>query len=669
MGLAGAVGFDATVFELFGALLNGGTVYPVSQEVLLDTKRMAAFLHDHAIETMFLTAGLFNLFAQEQAAMFGGMRHLIIGGESLSAPHIKLVASACSEVTLWNGYGPTENTTFSVCYRIEGTEEPIPIGRPISHSTALILNGEGKLVPIGVPGELYVGGDGVARGYLNAPELTAEKFVPNPFEPEGRMYKTGDLAKWLPDGNIAYMGRTDHQVKIRGHRIELTEIEAQLLKGEQVKEAVVIVRANDQGQNELCAYVVAAEEELTVARLRGELSQVLPSYMVPAYFVQLEKFPLTQNGKLDRKALPAPEGQLSTGVVYVAPRNETEQLLANIWQDVLGVSEVGIHDSFFELGGHSLKAMTLLSRMRRELGVDIALGELFRHPTLEALAEAAASVEKTEYAAIRPVAERPYYPVSSAQKRMYVLRQLEGAGQSYNMPIVLQLEGTTDRQRVEQAMQSLIVRHESLRTSFAMNEGEAVQIVHPEVTFAVSTKLATEAETEQVVAAFVRPFDLSVAPLLRTELVELASERHLLLVDIHHIVSDGVSMGVLVEEFMKLYAGETLQELRIQYKDYAAWQQARAGSEALKQQEAYWLETFAGELPVLQLPTDYPRPAVQRFEGSEISFTLNAELTSGLKRLAEETGTTLYMVLLAAFNVLLFKYTGQEDIIVGSPIA
>ena len=543
-----------------------------------------------------------------------------------------------------------------------------PIGKPLSNVRLYITDAKQRLLPVGVAGELCIGGAGVGRGYLNRPELTAEKFVPNPFAAGEMMYRTGDLARWMPDGNVEFFGRIDHQVKIRGFRIELGEIESQLLKLAMVKEAVVLANVNEQGEAELCAYVVT-EEEMTVSQLRGALSQTLPSFMVPAYFVQLEKLPLTPNGKLDRKALPVPEGGLTSGVDYVAPRNETEAALASLWQDLLGVAQVGIHDNFFELGGHSLKAMTLLSRLQRELSVSLSLGDVFRHPTLEGMAEAAASREKTAYAAIQPVAEQEYYPVSSTQKRMYVLSELEGAGLSYNMPVVLQLEGEVDRGRLEQAMTKLTRRHEALRTSFEMREGEVVQIVHPQVDLTLSVKEATEGEAKAHVEAFIRPFDLSLAPLLRAELIQLAPQWHLLLFDMHHIISDGVSMSVLVEEFTKLYTGETLPELRIQYKDYAVWQLERVKSEAMQKQETYWLETFSGELPTLQLPMDYPRPAIRSFEGSRSPFTLDETLTGKLRGLAEETGTTLYMVLLSAYAVLLSKYSRQTDIVIGSPIA
>ncbi|WP_456238655.1 amino acid adenylation domain-containing protein, partial [Paenibacillus glycinis] len=670
--------FDASVREIFWWISVGASVQLLAPNGEKDPKEIIRAIEDGAVTVLHFIPSMLQVFLDyvEQKSYqlsLQSLRRVFSGGERLTASLAKRFEKLIGvpyNVELTNSYGPTEATVVTSYFDIKDDNifDTVPIGRPIDSAKVYIVNRYNQLQPVGVVGELCIGGAGLARGYLNRQELAAEKFVANPFHPGERMYRSGDLVRWLPDGNIEFLGRIDQQVKIRGYRIELGEIEAQLLGMEAVKEAVVIAHPNEQGEHELCAYVVA-EEDLTVAELRGGLSLALPSYMVPSYYVQLEQLPLTPNGKLDRKALPAPEGQLATGVAYVAPRSELEQAVASIWQDVLGVTQVGVHDNFFELGGHSLRAMTLLSRLHRELGVELKLGELFRHPTLEAMAAAAGSGERTAYAAIRPVAEQPYYAVSSAQKRMYVLSQLEGAELSYNMPIVLQLEGQVDRGRVEQALNSLIARHESLRTSFEMNDGEVVQIIHPALAFAVSERQAAEAEAAQVVEAFIRPFDLQVAPLLRVELVQMAPERHLLLIDMHHIIADGVSLGVMVEEFTKLYAGEELPALRIQYKDYAAWQQERQGSEAMKEHESYWLETLAGEVPTLQLPTDYPRPAVRSFEGARVGFTLDETLAGRLRDMAEETGTTLYMVLLAAYKVLLSKYTGQEEVIVGSPIA
>nr|WP_325050181.1 condensation domain-containing protein [Cohnella faecalis] len=502
---------------------------------------------------------------------------------------------------------------------------------------------------------------------MNQPELTAEKFVANPFAPGERMYRTGDLARWLPDGNIEYLGRIDEQVKVRGHRIELGEVESALRSHESVKEATVIARKDEEGSAYLCAYFVT-NGNLGAAELRKHLSEMLPQYMIPSFFVRVEQMPLTPNGKLDRKALPSPEGTLERGTVYEAPRNALEETLANIWQGVLGVSAIGIADNFFELGGHSLKATTLVSRIHKELNVQVPLREVFQSPTIKELAQAIRGMEAHAYASIEPAPLREYYPVSSAQKRMYILSQLQGAEQSYNMPGAVMMEGKVDRERFERAFRQLIARHEALRTSFEWVEGEPAQRIHPEVDFEISYKKAEEGGLRQI-AEFIRAFDLGQAPLLRVGLLELEPERQVLLYDMHHIISDGVSMDILVREFVGLYGGQTLPAPRLQYKDYAVWQQAFMQSEAMKRQETYWLETFSGELPVLEMPTDYPRPAVQSFKGDQIQFELDGELSAGLNRIAAETGTTLYMVLLAGYSALLSKYTGQEDIVVGTPIA
>ncbi|MBW7477864.1 non-ribosomal peptide synthetase, partial [Paenibacillus oenotherae] len=470
------------------------------------------------------------------------------------------------------------------------------------------------------------------------------------------------------DGTVEYLGRIDHQVKIRGYRIELGEIEAQLLKVEGVKEAAVLAW-EEALEAYLCAYVVT-EKELVAAELRAALIEKLPGYMVPSYFVHLERLPLTSNGKLDRKALPAPEGSDVARAAYEAPATELEKKLAELWQQVLGVERVGRQDHFFELGGHSLKATTLVAQLHKALHVNVPLRTVFQSPRLAELAEAIGGMEKTDYASIEPVANSDYYAVSSAQKRMYILNQLEEGQISYNMPSMYRVSGELDLVRAEEAFRRLITRHESLRTSFEIVDGEPVQRVQEGVELHLKVQeAADEEELQRQAESFVRPFDLAQAPLLRAEVVRVTSEDHLLLFDMHHIISDGLSTELMIGEWMRLYAGESLSELRIQYRDYAAWQRKLASSEAMRKQEAYWLETFAGELPVLELATDYARPAVQRFEGEAVGFGVEKETLEGLKRLAQETGATLYMVLLAAYTTLLHRYTGQEDIVVGTPIA
>ncbi|MCZ8521357.1 non-ribosomal peptide synthetase [Paenibacillus caseinilyticus] len=648
------------------------------------------------------------------SAAVSGLRHLLVGGEVLTRSTVRELWRAFTdpELTIWNVYGPTECCVDAVIHPIRRTEflredggvpggQTLPIGRPLPNVQCYILGTGGRPQPIGAPGELCIGGEGVARGYVNRPELTAGKFTLNPCVPGGRMYRTGDLARWLPDGVLEYLGRIDGQVKIRGYRIETGEIEAKLLAHSGIREAAVTAFDEGGGRQSLCAYIapLPGQQAPPPAELRAYLARSLPEYMLPSRFVAVERLPLTPSGKLDRRALPRPQ-EWSGHEAYAAPRDKREAALARIWQELLGVERVGLHDHFFELGGHSLKAMSLAARIHKELHVEPALGDLFAHPTLEEMAAHLGRLDRSGYSAIAPVPEQPYYAVSSAQKRLYVLEQLEGLRTGYNMPGVFRLSGTWDKKRMERAFAGMIGRHEALRTSFGLEGGEPVQYVHPSAALELealeleapkasgemvcgtelltphagaveSLIISTDAgpQIRRLIARFIRPFDLSRAPLLRAGLLPLPGGEALLLVDLHHIVSDGVSMGLFVREWQQLYRGEALQPLPIQYKDYAAWQQERLQGEELKRQEAYWLERLGGELPVLNLPADDPRPAQQSFEGGRVRLELPRELTRQLKALCAAEGVTLSMMLLAAWQVLLARYSGQEDVIVGMPVA
>ncbi|PUA36528.1 non-ribosomal peptide synthetase [Paenibacillus elgii] len=666
----GAVAFDASTFEIWGALLNGGELYLTSQDVILNAVKLKQAIQQYGITTMWLTSPLFNQLSQEYSGLFGGLKTLLVGGDALSVPHINRVLRDHPGLCIVNGYGPTENTTFSTTFAITGEQtDSVPIGRPIRNSTAYVVDSTLKLQPVGAWGELIVGGDGVARGYLNRPELTAEKFIASPVREGERCYRTGDLVRWRADGTLEYKGRMDGQVKIRGYRIELGEVEARLLKVPSVEAALVTVHEDEAGQKLLCAYYTA-EYPLPAGELRSALAAVLPGYMIPSYFVQLEQMPLTLNGKVDRNALPAPaEAGGQSAASLEAPRTATEAQLLRIWQDVLGTRSIGIQDNFFEIGGHSLRATTLAAKIHKELNWNISLRDIFQSPTIEGLAKVIEAMEQQEFAAI-PVAEKkPYYPVSSAQKRLYLIQQMEGTELIFNLPGIMSLEGPLELKRLEEAFQALIARHETLRTGFGLERGEPVQRVYSEVPFSVEYRQANEKEADEIVRSFVRPFDLAQPPLLRVGLIELEPERHILLLDMHHMISDGAAMGVLADEFFRLYKGEELQPLRIQYKDYAVWQQSEEQMRRRKEQEAYWLHALSGDLPVLAMPTKYARPAVRSHEGELFEFVIDEHTSESLRQLATAAGSTLYMVLMAAYTVLLHKYTGQGDIIVGTPIA
>ncbi|MGE6577244.1 amino acid adenylation domain-containing protein [Paenibacillus xylanexedens] len=663
--------FDGAIFDIFGALTNGARLVLVPHETLLEIGLLADLIQRQRISVMFITTAFFNVLVDVNVHCFRNVRAILFGGERVSVGHVRKALAHLGAGRLNHVYGPTESTIFTTYLPVDFVDESaltVPIGRPISNTTVYIVDSRNKLLPIGVVGELCVGGEGLVRGYNNRPELTAEKFVHNPFTSGERMYRTGDLAKWLPDGTIEYVGRTDDQVKIRGFRIELGEIETQLQKVEGIRKTTVFARENVSGEKQLCAYY-EADCELPAAELKSVLSQELPAYMIPTYLIQLERLPLTTNGKVDRRSLPAPEESLQPGEGHTLPRTPLEASLAEIWKSVLGLEHIGVHDNFFDLGGHSLRATTLVSKVHQELNVELPLRDVFRYSTIEQMALAISRIEEHSFSSIPLVGARAYYPLSSAQKRLFILNQLEGAEQSYNMPGVLLLEGSIDHSLLEKAFRGLIERHETLRTGFEVVQGEAVQRIYESVDFSVVCRHANEEEASAVVQAFIRPFDLAKPPLLRAELVELAADRYLLMFDMHHIISDGVSMDVFVEELVRLYGGESLEPLHIQYKDYAVWQQSDEQKVQLKREEAYWLDRYRGELPVLEMPTDYPRPAVQSYEGHTLTSFVDEATNEGLKQLATQRGTTLYMVLLAAYTVLLHKYTGQDDLIVGTSIA
>jgi amino acid adenylation domain-containing protein len=695
--------FDMCLKQLFPPLLRGGEVWILPEEVLAEPATLLSAL---AARTKVglncvpsLWTAILHAIQSGQATPPGeGLAYLFFGGEPLSKELVARALSALPHLQIWNIYGPTEATANASAARIILGDE-VTIGRPIANTQIYILNSFLHPVPIGVQGELYIGGAGVARGYLNRPELTAEKFIPDPFSaaPGARMYKTGDLARYRPDGNIEFLGRADHQVKIRGFRIELGEIEAALGQHPAVREAVVLAREDAAGdpsasprtEKRLVAYVVAEREPLpTTTDLRNFLKEKLPEYMVPAVFVLLEALPLMPNGKIDRRALPSPDrSRPELDKAFVAPRTPTEELLAEIWAQLLDLERVGIHDNFFDLGGHSLLATQLVSRMRETFQVEIPLRHLFEVPTVAGLAE---SIEAARQAGpnllappILPVPRNGDLALSFAQQRLWFFDQLEPGLPAYNIPAAVRLKGPLNLAALEQSLNEIVKRHESLRTTFGKVEGRPTQVIAPNLTIKLPVvdlrKLpASERETEVrrlVTAEAQRPFDLSRGPLLRGTVLRLGDEEHVGLLTMHHIVSDGWSTGILVREVATLYVtfcaggSSPLPVLPIQYADFAHWQRQWLQGEVLETQIAYWKEQLAGAPTLIDLPTDHPRQAVQTFRGAHQSLVLPKHLSEGFKALGRQEGVTRFMTLLAAFKVLLYRYTSQDDLIVGTPIA
>ncbi|HAS01195.1 MAG TPA: non-ribosomal peptide synthetase, partial [Brevibacillus sp.] len=662
--------FDGSTFEIYGALLHGATLLLVTKEAVLNMNELARLIKKEQVTVSFMTTALFNTLVDLDITCFQSVRKVLFGGELASVKHVLKALDYLGEHRVINVYGPTETTVYATYYSVDHsmlTRASVPIGRPINNTKAYIVNTDGQPQPIGVVGELCIGGEGVACGYLNRPELTKKHFVDNPFVLGERMYCTGDLARFLPDGNIEYIGRMDEQVKIRGHRIELGEIEKVLLQHPAISETVLLAKRDEQGHSYLCAYVVG-QAFWTVTELRQHLMESLPEYMVPSYFIEIEKLPLTANGKVDKRALPEPDRKM--GSAYVAPENETEEKLVQFFQEILGVERVGTQDTFFELGGHSLKAMMLVLQIHKEMGIEVPLKEIFTRPTIKELAAYIHKMDRSAYSMIEPTAKQEYYPVSFAQRRMFVVQQIRDTNTtSYNMPILLEIEGTLDRENVRQTLKKLIERHESMRTSFHMIDETLLQKVHDDVTWEMEEMEASEEEVYALTKSFIRPFDLGQAPLFRAGLIRVNSERHLLLLDTHHIISDGVSTNILFQDFTQLYRGRELPALRIQYKDFAVWQQGEAQLARLQEQEEYWLKQFSESVPVLELPTDFPRPAMQQFDGDVLDFALNQQVWQELQQLIVKEGCTAYMILLAAYHVLLSKYSSQNDIVIGSPIA
>jgi amino acid adenylation domain-containing protein len=677
----GALEFDASTFEIWGSLLNGLTLYLVSKDKLLIPEKLKDAVIRNDIGTMWLTSPLFNQVLDTDIEVFNGLRCLLVGGDVLSPSHINRLKRGFPAIRVINGYGPTENTTFSTTHLIEREyRDSIPIGRPIANSTAYILDRYCRLVPVGVVGELCVGGDGISRGYLNNPEQTKDKFIMNPNASGERLYRTGDLARFLEDGSIEFLGRMDQQVKIRGYRVEPAEIENHLMRIDLIREAVVVNREGGSGERTLCAYIVwSGEHEVDTSAVRGILSKRLPDYMIPSYFVTLDSMPLTVNKKIDFRALPVP-GIGAAGSGYTPPRDEVEKTLIKIWSELLGVESnvIGTDANFFELGGHSLKAANLVTRIHKELDVKVPLIEIFRTPTVREISKYLKGALADRYISIKPVEKREYYVLSSAQKRLFILQNEEKLTAVYNLPYIVELEGKVEKGRLGHVFKELIGRHESLRTSFMLVEGKGVQRIHDtgDVDFAVDYFEVPEPvvggdsnRVEEIIGNFVRPFDLSKPPLLRAGLIRAAQDRYVFMADMHHIIADGTSMGLLMNEYSALYGGAKLPGLRLQYKDFSEWHNALFKSGEIKRQEAYWLAAFEGDLPLLNLPTDYVRPARQTFAGQSVSFSLARGESVALRDLALEEEATLFMVLLAIYNILFSRLSGQEDIIIGTAAA
>ncbi|MCA9954452.1 MAG: amino acid adenylation domain-containing protein, partial [Anaerolineales bacterium] len=689
-----SLNFDVSVYEIFSVLMSGGQLHIIPTEIRTDAPHLFAWLSRLEVAAAYLPPFMVEPLAVwlKDGHEVETLQRLLVGVEPLAEPMLVQIQRHIPGLVLINGYGPTEATVCATLYPVSPVSHRqgnAPIGRPTLNTQVYLLDEAMQPVPIGTPGELYIGGDGLAFGYLNQPELTAERFVPNPFanDPTARLYRTGDLVRYLPDGNLMFVGRTDFQLKVRGFRIELGEIEAHLLAQPGVVSGVVLPHTASDGHITLVAYYTLDDStETDQPTLREGLINVLPGYMVPSVWMQLDEMPRTPNDKIDRKALPEPKlTDIQREIPFTAPRTLTEEQLLYIWQTLLAVPEISIHDNFFELGGHSLLATQLISQVQRRFKVKLPLREIFEQGSIAELAKLIETTRARTETAVIPLADTStLIPVSFAQQRLLVLDQLDPNQATYNIPMAFQANGRMDEAALQTAVDTLYQRHGSLRTTFFYgNDGQAYQQIAEAEHLPISTvdfANSPEDKHEQEAMAWLqaeaqRPFNLNTGPLIRVSHLRLDDTNHLLLIVMHHIITDGWSMNIFVREFMQVYAAlvqdrlANLPAMPIQYADFAAWQHKWLQGEVLEQQLAYWQNHLADAPTVLNLPTDLPRPKLQSTSGNNFIKLLSPELTAALSDLSHAQNSTLFMTLFAAYNLLLYRYSNQDDIVVGTPIA
>ena len=681
--LVSTIATDLGNTVIYASLVSGGALHIFSTESVSNIELLHHYFKVNNIECLKIVPSHWKALNMDGRLLLPA-KLLIFGGEALPekiVEDIRLTGVSCIVV---NHYGPTETTIGKLLHIVEAGskyEYTVPIGKPFSNTKVLVLTKNLKLCPIGIPGQLYIAGDGVARGYLNNPELTKEKFIPNPFSKENFqvMYNTGDLVKYLPDGNILFIGRADNQVKIRGYRVELGEIEGIFQSCQLVSQAVVLARDDKQGNKRLVGYIVP-EGYYDRESILSFVKDKLPDYMVPAILMEMQTLPLTANGKVDRNALPDPDASELLSKQYVAPTNEVESKLATIWENVLEVDQVGIQDDFFQLGGHSLLAVRLVSSIRKAFLVEMPIGYIFDFPTVQLLAEQVKNLSQTGVMSSIKVETRPEkIPLSYSQERLWFIDRLGGSIQ-YHRPAVIRLKGKLNYNALNDALKKVVSRHEVLRTVIQEQDGMAFQVVKETDLFNLTIIEGSDFDNEpkaiqkKIELSVKAPFDLSKDDMMRAALIKLPEDEHILVITVHHIASDGWSVSVFVKEMVELYSAFTegraanLTTLTLQYADFSIWQRNHLQSDGIAKKMDYWKNKLQGVEP-LELPIDFPRPAVQSRKGSVVTFSLGADISEKLQQFSQQQGTTLFMTLLSVFKVLLFRYSGQQDICIGTPIA
>ncbi|AIC93109.1 non-ribosomal peptide synthetase [Shouchella lehensis] len=671
-----SISFDAFGMDLYLPLISGATVKLVNRDVSVDGTKLKEVINESKPNIMFGTPATWRLLLTVDWHGRSNLK-ILCGGESLDS---KLATELLKRGTeLWNMYGPTESTICSVIHKVKEREDPVKIGKPIENTELYVLDQNMNTVPNGEVGELYIGGEGVAKGYWNRPELTEERFLENRFTGRGKLYRTGDRVRFHSNGDLEYLDRVDNQVQIRGYRIELSEIEVALLQHPSINEVVVLDRKAPSGEKSLIAYLIGDFRE---NELRKYLRKILPEYMVPSFFVRLESMPITPNGKVDRKVLP---NFMTNKNEVVAPRTLVEKKISSIWSELLNLKKVGIKETFFELGGNSLIATRIVYQLQETLGLKLSVKDLFEYPTVEELANKVSELraERGPYSTeflIKRVSRKTPLPLSYAQQRIWFIEQLKGVSALYNIPMVWKLKGKWAHKSLEKSLNKLIERHESLRTIFNKNkDGEPLQEIQPHEYQSISIEIVPSFFNEEQKKLFIqkeleKPFEIDKGPLIRAKIFEKEKE-WILTCTMHHIISDGWSINILFDEWMKLYDEEegngaaNLKPLPIQYVDFAQWQKKWLEDEVLNKQLAYWREELKGDLPKLNLKTDSTRSLIQTHHGAKHSITLPGKLSENILKLSKKEQITPFIIFMAAYQSFLSRYTGQEDILVGSPIA
>jgi amino acid adenylation domain-containing protein len=663
--------FDVSVMELFGWIPGGGSVVVAETGAETDPGLLLQAIKDGGITHLNFVPTLFSVFV-DRLTIDGmesarSLKYIFLAGEVLPGEVVEQALALGLPAHFENLYGPTEGTIYSSGYSIQKADggAPVPIGKPLKNIRLYIVNGQSRLQPVGVAGELCASGAGVARGYLNNESLTSERFVPDPFEPGARMYKTGDRARWMPDGNIEFLDRMDRQLKIRGFRIEPREIETKLATYSGISRVAVIAKGAAM-ERCLVAYY-ESDTEIPAGELKQFAGERLPVYMVPDFYIRLRAFPVTLTGKLDWKRLPDPKiGQVRA---YRGPSDEMERRMTVLWAEILRIDKdlIGKHRSFFELGGNSLRAMTLVNRIQEEMKIDISVGDVFDGQTVSALCDLVKAGEVSDSAPLKKAEAREYYDVSVSQLRGYYLCEFNRTSLTFNVPVAVKILGDLDREKVEAALALLVKRHDALRTSFRMIGDRPVQVIAPESAIRLEYHRAQEQDVEGVIKRFIRPFTLEQAPLCRAALIETAPLEFYFVVDMHHLVADGTSVGLLINDFMSLYKGELLPDIKLDYKDYSTWQQSASYRRRIARQKNFWVREFSEPLIPLDIPIDFNRPMDNK--GVTIRFGFTEEETTRLKVLATEKTVTLSMIILSVLSILLSKLSGQEDIVIGITVA